>query len=289
MSRTVYVNGRYLPHPVAAVHVEDRGYQFSDGVYEVIAVQQGQMVDAEAHLRRLNRSLGELRIGWPMVPAALHFVLREVIRRNRIVDCGLVYLQITRGVAPRSHAFPPHAHSTLVVTARILPPFDGALARTGVKVITVPDLRWQRRDIKSVSLLPNVLGKQQAVEAAAFEAWMVDDGGNVTEGTSSNAWIVSDRGELITREASSAILRGITRDSLIALVAERGMRVVERPFTVAEAKSAREAFLTSTTSFVRPVVRIDDTTIGSGEIGPLTSRLIDLYVAHARPEGNQPS
>jgi D-alanine transaminase len=285
MGRIAYVNGRYRLHAHAVVHVEDRGYQFADGVYEVIAVQRGRLVDEEPHLSRLSRSLSELRISWPMSPRALRVVIAEVIRRNRIVDSGIVYVQITRGVAPRSHAFPSGAASALVVTARPHPPFDRNAARKGVALITIPDIRWKRCDIKSVSLLPNVLGKQQAIDAGAFDAWMVDSDGAVTEGTASNAWIVSGAGELVTRQASSAILNGITRRAVLDIATDQGCGLVERPFTVAEAKSAAEAFLTSTTSVVKPVVRIDDTIIGDGEIGPLTERILDLYAGHMLVEG----
>jgi D-alanine transaminase len=189
-------------------------------------------------------------------------------------------VQITRGVAPRSHAVPVAIASSLVVTARPLPPFDREAARKGVAVITIPDIRWKRCDIKSLSLLPNVLGKQQAIEAGVFDAWMVDPDGAITEGTASNAWMVSGAGELVTRQASSAILNGITRRAVLDIAADQGCRLVERPFTVAEAKSAAEAFQTSTTSVVKPVVRIDDTVIGDGDIGPLTERLLDLYAEH---------
>ncbi len=285
MSRIAYVNGRYRLHADAVVHVEDRGYQFADGVYEVIAVQRGRMVDAEPHLSRLDRSLSALRIPWPMSTRALRVVIGEVISRNRIVDSALVYLQITRGVAPRSHAFPSGIASSLVVTARRLPPFDRNAARKGVAVITIPDIRWKRCDIKSISLLPNVLGKQQAIDAGAFDAWMIDSGGAVTEGTASNAWIVSSAGELVTRQASNAILNGITRRVVLDIAAEQGCRLVERPFTVSEAKSAAEAFLTSTTSVVKPVVRIDDTMIGDGKIGPLTEDLLDFYAGHMLADG----
>ena len=285
MSRIAYVNGRYRVHADAVVHVEDRGYQFADGVYEVIAVQRGRMVDEEPHLSRLDRSLSELRIPWPMSRRALHVVLVQVIGRNRIIGSGLVYMQITRGVAPRSHAIPSATASSLVVTARSLPPFDRDLARRGVAVITIPDIRWKRCDIKTVSLLPNVLGKQQAIDAGAFDAWMIDSDGAVTEGTASNAWIVSADGELITRQPSSAILNGITRRAVFDIAANQGCRLVERPFTVAEAKSAAEAFQTSTTSVVKPVVRIDDTMIGDGKIGPLTERLLDLYAGHMLAAG----
>ncbi len=277
MSRVAYVNGRYVAHREASVHVEDRGYQFSDGVYEVIAVHGGRLVDEEPHLDRLDRSLTEIRLHWPISRAALRQVLRRMIVRNRITDRGLVYLQVTRGVAPRNHLFPASARPSLVMTARPLPPFDRQAAAVGVSVVTLLDLRWRRCDIKSVSLLPNVLAKQQAAEAGAYEAWMVDPDGHVTEGTSSNAWIVSRGGELITRDPTAAILNGITRQSVIRCAEENGLRLVERPFTVAEAKLAAEAFVTSTSSLVKPVVRIDDTLIGDGAVGPITLRAVELY------------
>jgi D-alanine transaminase len=279
MNRVSYVNGRYLPHRLAGVHVEDRGYQFADGVYEVIAVHQGWLVDEDLHLQRLGRSLAALEMAWPMSEMALRLVLRQMIRRNRIVERGSVYLQVTRGTAPRNHAFPPPQRSTLVLTARRLPPFSYVAARQGVAVITAPDLRWRRRDIKSVSLLPNVLGKQQAVCEGAFEAWLVEDDGTITEGTASNAWIVSAAGELVTRPADWSILNGITRTVVLGEARQMGIPVREGPFSVDDAKAAREAFLTSTTSVVRPVIRIDDTIIGSGDIGPVTDRLLKACIA----------
>ena len=281
MSRIAYVNGRYLPHHDAVVHVEDRGYQFSDGVYEVIAVQRGRLLDEEAHLDRLDRSLAELRMRWPMSRAALGMVMRQMIRRNRIDDSGALYLQITRGVAPRNHAFPLRSKPALVMTARRLPAFDLAAARRGVGVITAPDQRWRRPDIKSISLLANVLAKQLAVEAGAFEAWLVEDDGTVSEGTASNAWIVTADGELVTRQADTSILNGITRSAVLRLAEERDLRLVQRPFSVAEARAAVEAFVTSTTSWVKPVVRIDGVPVGEGVAGPLTLRLLDAYAAHA--------
>ncbi|TVR80783.1 MAG: D-amino-acid transaminase [Rhodospirillales bacterium] len=282
MSRVAYVNGRYVPLDRPSVHVEDRGYQFADGVYEVIAIEAGAPVDEALHLDRLDYSLAELAIAWPMSRAALKVVMREVVRRNRITARGIVYLQVTRGVAPRNHAFPADVPPSLVLTARPLPAIDAAVVRAGVRVVTVPDLRWKRADIKSVSLLPNVLGKEAAVRAGAYEAWMVDETGRVTEGTASNAWIVTAAGDLVTRQADHAILNGITRRMVHAIAAEHGIRPVERPFTLEEARTAAEAFLTSTTSLVRPVVRIDDAVINDGRIGPLTERLLTFYLEHVR-------
>jgi D-alanine transaminase len=280
MSRIAYVAGQYLPHRQAAVHIEDRGFQFADGVYEVISVVGGRLVDAERHLQRLNRSLGELRIPAPLGDAALGIVLREVIRRNG-VDTGIVYLQVTRGAAPREHAFPKAAKPTLVVTSRRTRPPDPRLGDDGIAVITIPDIRWQRCDIKSIALIANVLGKQAAREASAYEAWQVDRNGEVTEGTSTNAWIVTEEGAVVTRAADTAILNGVTRLAIFDIIAREGYRLVERPFTVAEAKAAREAFLTSTTADLLPVVHIDGVPVGEGRPGPLAQKLRAAYFAHA--------
>ncbi len=280
MSRIAYVGGQYLPHRAAGVHIEDRGYQFADGVYEVLAVVGGRLVDEAPHQERLARSLGELRIAAPMSRAALKIVMREVVRRNGVVD-GIVYLQVTRGAAPREHAFPKAAKPVLVVTSRAGRPPDPRLGENGVAVITIPDIRWQRCDIKSVALVANVLGKQRAREAGAYEAWQVDRDGFVTEGTSTNAWIVTADGAVVTRRADSAILNGVTRLAIFDIIRREGRRLVERPFDVAEAKAAREAFLTSTTAELLAVVRIDGDNIGDGAPGPLSRRLRECYLAHA--------
>jgi D-alanine transaminase len=277
MSRIAYVNGRYLPHADAAVHVEDRGYQFADGVYEVVTVWRGRLVDVDAHMARLDRSLGELRIAAPMHERALRHVMREVVRRNRIEN-GLLYLQVTRGVAPRSHPFPgPHVRPSVVMTARPVRLRPPAAFEDGVRVVTIPDIRWARRDIKSVSLLPNVLGKQEAVEQGAYEAWMVDSGGMVTEGTSSNAWIVTADNRIVTRPTGNDILTGLTRQAIVALARDSGLQIEERPFSVAEAKAAREAFLTSATSFVTPVTQIDDQVVANGKAGTVSRTLNERY------------
>jgi D-alanine transaminase len=284
MSRVAYVNGRYLPHRYAAVHIEDRGYQFADGCYEVVAIRAGRFVDEDLHLRRLHRSLDQLEIAAPMSDAALKTVLAEVARRNGVEE-GFVYLQITRGTAPRNFAFPRGVKPSLVVTARRQILADPKALAAGIKVITIPDIRWARPDIKSVSLLPNVLGKEQARRTGAYEAWQVDRDGNVTEGTSSNAWIVTEAGEVLTHAADHAILNGVTRLGLIRVIAEAGLRLIERRFSVAEAKAAREALLTSSTNFVLPVVRIDDAVIGSGKPGPLAKKLATLYADYAAAGG----
>ena len=280
MPRIAYVDGRYLPHAMAAVHIEDRGFQFADGVYEVVTVQNRRLVDEQGHLDRLGRSLGELRIAWPVDRRVLRLVMRELIRRNRLVD-GMVYLQITRGEAPRDFRFPPDARPTLVLTARRADLNPADRLRTGVAVITIPEIRWKRRDIKSVSLLPQVLGKQRAAEAGAFEAWQVDDDGLVTEGCSSNAWIVTADGGLVTRQADNLILNGITRLSILRLAAEEGVSFEERPFSVDDAHAAREAFITSASTFVLPVTRIDDRPVADGMPGPLTGRLRQFYLDYA--------
>jgi D-alanine transaminase len=280
MSRVAYVGGQYLPHRQAAVHIEDRGYQFGDGVYEVVSVRGGRLLDEERHLARLHRSLTELRINPPMGDGALKIVMREVIRRNG-VNTGIVYLQVTRGVAPRDHAFPKAAKPVLVVTSRRSRPADPRLGHDGIAVITIPDIRWHRCDIKSVALVANVLGKQQAREAGAYEAWQVDRDGQVTEGTSTNAWIVTADGTVLTRAADHAILNGVTRAAILDIIHREGYRLVERPFSVAEAKAAREAFLTSTTADLLPVVRIDGDPVANGKPGPLSRKLRETYLLHA--------
>ena len=276
MPRQAYVNGRYLPHGSASVHIEDRGYQFADGVYEVVPVAQGTLVDEEPHLDRLERSLDELRIAMPMSRGALKLVSRELMRRNGLSN-GFLYMQVTRGVAPRDHKFPKQARPALVMTTRQTKPASAQALAKGVGVITIPDIRWKRCDIKSVSLLPNILGKQQAVEAGAYEAWMVDPEGKVTEGTSTNAWIVTKDGVLVTRDATNSILNGITRMRLLDLMRGEGLSFEERSFSLEEAHEAKEAFITSSTNFVMPVTRIDDRPVGNGHPGSVTMALRRSY------------
>jgi D-alanine transaminase len=274
MSRVAYVNGRYLPFRDATVHVEDRGYQFADSVYDVCEVRGGRLVDERRHIGRLKRSLDELRMRMPMSVAALGVVLREVIARNRI-GYGNVYLQVSRGVARRDHAFPaPEVPPSLVVTAR---PHNRArneaLAAKGIAVISVSENRWGRVDIKTTSLLPNVLARQAAIEQGARDAWFVDASGLVTEGVSTNAWIVTADGTLVTRPADHAILRGITRTVLFDAIKAQGLVLEERPFNLKEAYTAREAFVTAATQIVVPVVKIDGHTIGDGKPGPVALTL----------------
>jgi len=274
MSRYAYVNGRYLPFRDAKVHVEDRGYQFADAVYEVCEVRAGRLVDERRHLDRLERSLAAIKLRPPMSRAALGVVLREVVTRNRI-RFGLVYLQIGRGVARRDLAFPvPEAAPSVVVTARPLNRARiDATAAAGIAVVSMPDNRWGRVDIKTVGLLPNALARQAAIEAGAREAWFVDKSGAVTEGASANAWIVTGDAKLITRHADHAILGGITRSVLFDAIKAQGLTIEQRPFALEEAYAAREAFITSATQTVMPVVRIDGRAVGDGKPGPVATAL----------------
>lgn len=274
MTRVVYVNGRYLPYAQAGVHVEDRGFQFADSIYEVCEVEGGRLIDATRHMERLERSLGELKIPLPMSRRALGFVMRETVRRNRVLT-GLVYLQVSRGAAPRDFPFPAGGLTpTLVCLARRV---DGARreakADAGIAVQTLPDIRWGRCDIKTVMLLPAVLAKEEAAAAGAQEAWLVDRDGFVTEGASSNAWIVDRSGTLITRPTGNAILPGVTRRTLLDLLNQEKIPYVERAFRVEEALAAREAFITSASGTVMPVVRINGVVISNGYPGEITRRL----------------
>lgn len=276
MPRIAYVNGAYVPLHEAAVSVEDRGFQFADGVYEVCAVLNGRLLDWDGHIVRLRRSLAELSIDEPMNERSLDLVARKLIARNRVSE-ALLYIQVTRGAAKRDHVFPAAAQPSLVMTAR---PFDmGIRVRqqaSGVKVLTQTDQRWARRDIKSIALLPNVLAKQAASQAGAFEAWLADEDGTISEGSSTNAWIVDDGGTIITHPVGPHILAGIMRDTLIRLARADGFKVEERPFTRQEASAAAEAFITSTTAPCLGVVAIDGRPVGKGAVGPATLRLGQL-------------
>ena len=283
MSRIAYVNGRYSRHADASVHIEDRGFQFADAIYEVWALIGGKLADTEGHFRRLERSLDELEIIMPMSREALMVVLRETVRRNNVRD-GLVYLQISRGQARRDHPFPdPPPPPTVVVTVKAVN-FEAmcAKAEKGGGVITVPDNRWGRCDIKTVGLLPNAMAKTAAKRAGAIEAWFVDVDGLVTEGGSTNAWIVDANGVLRTRDIEANILRGVTRASLLEIARSLQIPVEERPFTVAEAMAAREAFFTAASAFVTPVTSIDGHPVGNGAPGTVTLRLRALYLEKAR-------
>jgi D-alanine transaminase len=280
MSRIAYVNGRYVPQPQARVNVEDRGYQFADGVYEVVFINEGRMIDEDLHLTRLERSLRELRIPMPMRRTALALVLREVARRNK-VRSGLIYIQVTRGVAPREHVFPAAGTKpSIVLTARGTKAFPASLDAWTVSAITHPDQRWARCDIKSTGLLANVLAKQAAREAGAAEAILYAASGEVTEGGSTNVWIVDREGVLRTRPLDSAILPGCTRAALIGLMRAAGVPFTESAFTITDLRQAREVFLTSATSYVKPVTAIDGAAVADGKPGPVSRQLFDLFARH---------
>jgi D-alanine transaminase len=279
MPRIVFVNGSFLPYEEARIPIMDRGFLFADGIYEVAAVLRGRLVDNAAHLARLERSLGEIRIANPYSAADWTKLEEELVRRNELEE-GLVYMQVTRGVADRDFAFPTDAPPTVVMFTQPKSMVDSPLARSGAAVVTVPDLRWKRRDIKSVALLAQVLAKQAAAEAGVAEAWMVEDG-FVTEGSSSTAFIVSQDRRIVTRPLSHAVLPGITRRAVMQLAGEVDLTVEERLFSVEEAHTAKEAFFTSATSLVMPVVSIDGERVGEGVPGPLTQRLRELYLGMA--------
>lgn len=279
MSRIAYVNGRYVPHKDARVHIDDRGYQFGDGIYEVCAVRGGAMVDSVPHLDRLERSLREMAMAMPMSRAALESVMRETIRRNLVRE-GIVYLQLTRGVAPRDHAFPKNPKTQVVVTARNAKPHAAAMLEDGVKAVVQPDIRWGRCDIKTISLLPNCMAKQAARVAGAYEAILVDEAGVVTEGSSSNAWIVTPDGTLVTRPPSNEILNGITRLEILKIARALGLAFEERAFTLEEMRRAREAFVSSASSYAMPITQLDDAPIANGKPGTLSLKLREAYVAH---------
>ena len=280
MTRCVYVNGQFLRRRNATIDIEDRGFNFGDAVYEVIFLNNGILVDEEEHLKRLEYSLSELGIPLPKSRRILSLLIREVIRLNRIID-GFVYLQVSRGVAPRDHLIPDNITPSLVIMARSSNLVAKPSIKDGVSVITVPDLRWHRRDIKTTQLVANCLAKSNAVKAGAGEAWMVDENGAITEGSSSNAWIVTSNRELLTRPPSSEILNGITRRTILALAKEERLEFYERAFTTSEALKAAEAFFTSATSLATPVLSIDGKKIGSGKVGPITKKLQSMYIKFA--------
>lgn len=279
MARIAYVNGRYVPQAQATVHVEDRGNQFADGVYEVLKVVDGRLADGDRHFARLRRSLAALALTAPMTEGALRQVIHETVRRNRLAD-ATVYLQVSRGSAPRDHVFPVATEPTLIVTAKPMKRPDPRAYADGVGVITAPDLRWLKCEIKSISLLPNVLAKQQAREAGCYEAWLLRDNDVVTEASSSNAYIVDADGVLRTHPLSPLILGGVTRSVVLELAQAERIPADERPFTKADIAEASEAFLTSTSSWVMPVVRVDGAAVGDGSPGPITRRLQEAYHRH---------
>jgi D-alanine transaminase len=282
MSRIVYVNGEFLPEEEAKISVFDRGFLFADGVYEVSTVIRGKLVENEGHLKRLGRSLAELKMAPPCSDAEIEAVQKEVVARNQL-DEGMIYLQVTRGAADRDFAFPEDAKSSLVMFTQEKSVLESKSAEKGISVVTLPDIRWKRRDIKTVGLLAQSLAKQQALDAGANDAWMVEDG-YVTEGSSNNAFIITADGKLVTRDLSNEILHGITRKAVLALAERDGIEIEERAFTPEEAYEAAEAFSTSASSFVMPVVRIDDRIMSNGAPGPVSKRLRELYIEMALAE-----
>ncbi len=284
MSRIVYVNGDYLPEEEAKISVFDRGFLFSDGVYEVVSVLDGKLIDNPAHMRRLNRSLGELDMATPCSAGEIEEIQKRLVAENSIGQ-GLVYLQITRGAADRDFLYPENTTPTLVMFTQSKKLLDDPNVEHGIDVITVPDLRWMRRDIKTVGLLYPCMAKMIAKDAGAKDAWMLDPDGNITEGTSNNAWIITREGTIVTRHLSNDILHGITRKAVMALAEQRGYQVEQRPFTPAEAYVAAEAFITSATTFVMPVVKIDDATIGDGLPGEMAGKLREIYIDMALHAG----
>jgi len=279
MARVVYVNGAYLAEAEAKISVFDRGFLFADGVYEVSAVLEGRLVENVGHLARLERSLAALAMPVPAAPEEITAIQRELIARNALTE-GVVYLQATRGAADRDFAYPKDARPSLVMFTQAKTILDNPAARMGIAVITLPDIRWRRRDIKTVGLLAASMAKQAALETGANDAWMVEDG-LVTEGSSNNAFIVTDDSRIVTRALSDAILHGITRRAVLGLAAREGLAVEERGFTPEEAYGAREAFSTSASAFVMPVVRIDQHVLGNGVPGPVTEKLRKLYIEMA--------
>lgn len=283
MSKIAYVNGRYLPQRDAAVNIEDRGYQFGDGIYEVVHLHDGRFIDEDLHLARLERSLREISLPMPMSRAALHLVLREVARRNRVTE-GLLYMQVTRGVARRDHAFPTRpVDPAIVVTIRRIPPYPTDVDRWASSAITMPDLRWARCDIKTVNLLPNCLARQAAKEQGAIEAILYDEKtGMVNEGAATTFWIVDEHGAIRTRHLDHVILPGCTRGALMAELREAGIPFDERAFSLDELRRAREAFITSATSFVKPITRLDGAPVGDGQVGPVVRRLFEIFARHVK-------
>ena len=279
MPRVAYVNGIYVQHMSATVHIEDRGFQFADGVYEVISIRNKRLIDPKMHLDRLNRSLFELQISWPTSRGVFSVILKEVILRNRVAN-GSVYIQITRGISDRDFAYSKNLKPSIIIYTRKTRQDTLETANVGYKVISKPDIRWKRCDIKTVSLLPAVMAKQAAVEAGAVEAWLVNEQGMVTEGTSSNAWIVTLNDELITRNIDNSILSGVTRKSVLKLAQKLNLVLIERAFSLIEAIQAKEAFFTSSTALVKPVIEIDNKKIGEGKVGPITTLLIKNYLSY---------
>ena len=283
MSRIAFVNGQFVQHCDAHVHVEDRGYQFADGVYEVCEIKQGQIIDLDGHMTRLQYSLSELKIAMPMAVAALIVKMKQTVKRNYVKD-GMIYLQVTRGVSPRNHAFPSSkVKSSIVLTAKSVSPLSKlAHYKNGVAVISVPENRWARPDIKTIGLLPNCMAKQEAKEQGAFEAWFVDDEGMVVEGSSSNAWIINQDNEIITKSADGSILKGITRAAILQQIEDQNLTIIERAFSLREAILAKEAFISSATTIVMPVVKIDNHLVAGGKVGDMAKKMYESFYQYAQ-------
>ncbi len=280
MAKIAYVDGRYVAHAHAAVHIEDRGYQFADSVYEVVLVVNGQFVDCNGHLKRLHNSLKELQIDMPVSETVLRMIMRRMLDYNQLKN-GIIYMQVTRGVARRDHKFPEHSTPYMVMTVKHVNLATGP-QKKGVSAITVRDQRWARRDIKTVQLLANCMAKQKAFEQGAYEAIMIMDDDTISEGSSTNVWIVTSSGELITRPASHDILNGITRQSVHRLAQQHQLSIKERPFSREEMMAAKEVFLTSASAIVTAVTQIDGEIIDKGEIGPVAEAMREAYISYAR-------
>mgnify|MGYP001176960197 CR=1 FL=1 len=277
MSRIAYVNGSYIAHNSASVHIEERGFQFADSVYEVVYVYKSKLIDQKRHLDRLDHSLNELMIEWPVKRSALEIIIKQIIKKN-LIKTGLVYLQVSRGSSPRDFPFPKGVKPTLVVTARPLKPFNPENALKGMEVTTLPDIRWERCDIKTTQLLPAAISKQKALDSGVSDAWFVNEDNIVTEGTSNNAWIVTQDNKLKTRPASHAILNGITRQAILELAHLENIDVSEEAFSLEEALNAKEAFVSSASACVKPVTKINDHVIGDGQVGEITRKIAQYYV-----------
>jgi len=274
MNNTTYLNNKFVKHSNAKISIEDRGFLFADSIYELISVFNKKIIDTDQHLNRLRSSLNKVKIKYNFNKKKIKKIINKLIKLNNVIN-GYVYIQITRGVAERKHEFPKKYKPTTIIFTKNLN-VDKKIYKKGVKIITIPDLRWLRRDIKTTSLLPNVLSKQLAVEKNAFESWLIDNG-NITEGSASNAWIIKSSNTIITHPANTKILKGVTRDTVIKILKKNNFNVKEKPFNLIEAKNAKEAFLTSSTLSVLPVVKIDNYNISNGKPGDITKKIMYLY------------
>tara|TARA_B100000029_G_scaffold516680_1_gene632676 strand:- start:15761 stop:16639 length:879 start_codon:yes stop_codon:yes gene_type:complete len=274
MKNLTYLNNKFVEHSKAKISVEDRGFLFSDSIYELISVLNGELIDLKPHLNRLKSSLKKIKINYKVNQLKFQNVIKKLIKNNKIFN-GYVYIQITRGVAERKHEFPLKYKPSVIIFTKNLN-INNNIYKKGIKIITIPDIRWLRRDIKTTSLLANVLSKQMAVEKNAFESWLIDDG-YITEGSASNAWIIKNSNTIITHPSNTKILKGVTRDTVIKILKKNNFKIKERAFNLIEAKNAKEAFLTSSTLSVLPVVKIDNYNISNGKPGDITKKIMFLY------------